>query len=288
MSSPAQPDLAAIAAKYGGAPEDSDFFRYPPGVQILARQLVDYKMPVPQGMSLARPNSLWNSALQAAAQLDPTFDATQYGARFGVRKDFTSGPTSKNLTALNTVINHLGEFKKVANQLDNSWFTPWNTVANKAQTIAGKQAVPNFETVRNAVASELTRVFRGTSGAEADVQAWQKAINSSESPEQLQGALDQAMGLIAGRVSALEDQWNRGIGKPRDFHFLSDKSRQLIQQLGYDPDALERGTTGTAEPRISAGSSQSGYSHTATGPNGQKIGFKNGKWYDVTTGEEVK
>lgn len=254
MSSAPQPIPAddPIAAKYGGVPEDNPFFRYPLNVQSLARQLVDYKIPLPSGFALARPNSPWNAALQAAGYLDPTFDATQYGSRYQLRKDFTSGTGAKALASLNMTINHLNGLREKSEALQNRSVTPWNAVANKVLTLEGDPRVTNFDMARNAVSNELTRLFRGTGGAEADIQAWKQTINSSESPEQLKGAIDTAISLLAGRAAALEDQWNKGIGKPRDFHFLSDQSRQIIQKLGYDPNSVEHGQVQTLQQQKQA------------------------------------
>jgi hypothetical protein len=246
-------DVDPIAAKYGGVPADNPFFRFPVNVQSLARQLVDYKIPMPAGFALARPNSPWNAALQAAVYLDPTFDATQYGARYALRRDFTSGNGAKALNSLNMTISHLNDLNQKADALNNRQVPAWNAVGNWLLTQeGGDPRVTNFNVTKNAVANELTRLFRGTGGAEADIQAWNQNINSSESPAQLKGAVETALHLLAGRAAALEDQWNKGIGKPRDFHFLSDQSKKIIGQLGYDPESVEHGEVTTIDQQKAA------------------------------------
>ena len=234
----AAPDtFESISARNGGIPVD--FFRYPPDVQKKALMLVNYQAPA-TGYMLTR-NAQWAAAADAAAVLDPNFNTALYDTRRKTQVDFTSGPTSKNLTSLNQTIGHLRALREKGDELKNAPFVPWNDLANWYEQKRGHPEVGNFNLAGDAVASELTRVFRGTGGNEADVMRFKKELSSSGSPDQIHGAVDMAMDLLASRIAALKQQYENGMGKTMNIRFFSPKAKALIQGLGYDPDLLEHG-----------------------------------------------
>jgi len=208
-----------------------------PGVTSVVRQLVDYKIQLPSGMALKTP--YWQQVLEKAGEFDPDFDASQYNVRLKLRQDFTSGKAADNVKSLNTVVGHLDKLHKAGQALDNSSIKKYNSVANWLASETGDKRVVAFEVARNAVANELTKVFRGTGGAEADIKSWKESIDTAGSPEQLQEAIDSAIDLMGSRLEALNSQYTKGMGKPRDFSFLDAKARKILKDLGADVDALD-------------------------------------------------
>lgn len=233
-----------------GSMAAGDISQYPQDVQNLAKQLVKYSIPLPSGMALANPKSPWNAAIQAAAILDPSFDASQYAIRKSLRQDFTSGKSAQAITSLNTVIGHLDTLSKRADELKNKLLPSYNRAANAVLSETGNPAVKNFEIARNAVADELLKVFRSTGGTESEVQAWKQQIDSSGSPEQLKGAVNQALELLGSRVAALQNQYERGLGKPKDFQFFTAKSREILKRLGANAESMESGSVGAATANL--------------------------------------
>ena len=214
--------------------------KYPSNIRTQAKGLADYRITI-SPFALTKP--YWQQAIQAAQEYDPTFDQSQYAIRQGVKKDFTSGATSKALTSLNTAIGHLDSLKDAAAKLNNfsSVATPLNGPVNWAESELGDPRVNNFNERANAVSTELTRAFRGSGGAEADVQAWRKNLPVNGSPDQQKEAIDGAIDLLSSRVGALKDQYQKGLGKPADFNFLNPKARSILTGMGYDPDKIEGG-----------------------------------------------
>ncbi|HUU89720.1 MAG TPA: hypothetical protein VM238_00765, partial [Phycisphaerae bacterium] len=47
--------------------------------------------------------------------------------------------------------------------------------------------------------------------------------------------------LLAGRIGETNSQYERGMGKPKDFHFLSDKSRRILSGMGVEVDVIDPG-----------------------------------------------
>lgn len=207
------------------------------GDQAIIKQLVDYKMPLPSGFALKSP--YWQGILQRAALFDPSFDASQYNVRLKLRNDFASGKAGQNIRSLNTAVAHLGELKKAADALDNSSMPLWNKIANAGLTQTGDSRVTKFLSAATAVEGELANVFKNSGATDQEIKAWRQNLDSSQSPEQLKNNLNTVIDLLGGRLSALQSQYETGMGKPKDFKMLSDKSRKILSGIGINVDAID-------------------------------------------------
>lgn len=226
-----------IAVRRGGI--DPQFFGYDPNIQRLATMLVNYQIQ-PSAFALSKPQ--WMAAAAAAQALDPNFDASQYGIRFGVRKAFTSGPDAANLTAIDTTMKHLNSLHDAIGDLHNTPIQPLNWLVNNAEQALMDYKMPTRYNMRSkAVADELTRVFRGTGGSEKDVQTWLANMSPNLGPDNQKEAVNSAMELLAGRIEAMRNKWERGFQAPADFTFFTDNAKKAIAKLGYDPNALDQG-----------------------------------------------
>lgn len=226
-----------IARRQGGI--DPAFFGYPQNIQNLARMLANYSI-MPSSLALAKPE--WMAAVAAAQYLDPSFDAAQYGIRYGVRRGFTSGQDAANLTAIDTTMKHLNSLHDAIAKLNNSPIQPWNWAVNTVeQKLLDDPRVQRFGMTSQAVADELTRVFRGTAGAERQVQEWKDKLSANLGKSNQNEAVDSAIELLAGRIEAMRNKWERGFQSPANFQFFTDNAKKAIARLGFDPEALNQG-----------------------------------------------
>lgn len=81
----------------------------PAGRRAQVQAIIDGRMELPKGFSLKNPQAY--QLMQDVVQSDPTFDATNYGARANAAKQFTSA-TSPNAPAnqirsVQTIANHM-------------------------------------------------------------------------------------------------------------------------------------------------------------------------------------
>lgn len=192
-------------------------------------------MPVPTGASLRSPQMA--QLMEMTSQYDPSFKAEDYATRVATRKDFTSGKSAQNITSFNTVLQHLGKLKADADALNNHDFTPLNAAGNTVEPFFGDPRVGNFNTDKTAVTSELVRAFRGTGGAEQDIKDWASSFDPNGSPAQINGAIQRGVQLLKGRMEALADQYQRGMGRARDpMTFLSPEAMSTFQALSTTGD----------------------------------------------------
>lgn len=202
------------------------------------KALSEGRLAFPAGFALKSP--YWQNMLQMVSQYDPTFDAINFNARVGTRKDFTSGTSAKSITALNTVIGHLNTFSKAADALDNTNLPAYNSIANWVSSNSGDPRVKQFENTRKAVADELTRVWRGTGGAEGDIQAWLNTMSAAGSPAQLHGVIKNIGDLLESRINALQDQYKRGMGTTEQpMQFLTREARTTLDRLEQKTSGVE-------------------------------------------------
>lgn len=241
----------------------------PESIRSQVKAVVEGRMQPPSGFALKSPQI--QALMRAAAQYEPGFDLTKWGARAATAKDFASGQAAKNVTSLNTVVGHLADLKEKADALDNYSIPTVNSVKNVFNSETGDPRVNNFNLARNAVADELAKVFKGSGISDHEIAQWKGTLNASQSPDQLKGAVKTAIGLMESRLYALNDQRDRGMNtssQPRDL--LTDKSKAALAKI----EAWANGDASKTE--VKSGVSEGA---TATNPQtGQKIVFKGGKW----------
>lgn len=205
-----------------------------PQISAQVKALAEGRMQFPAGFALKSP--YWQNMISMVAKYDPSFDAVNYNARAATRKDFTSGKSADNITALNTAIAHLGALSDSYKALNNSDFPSYNAVSNYLGNQLGDKSVQGpagrVSTEAEAVAHELAKVFRSTGMSEGEINAWKDKINTSAAPEQQKAIIDAAIELMNGRLEALNDRYTKGLGTTsQPLELLSPKSQQIIQRL---------------------------------------------------------
>lgn len=257
-------------------PTGDDFLKgLPPAIAGQVKAIAEGRQAPPTSMALRSP--MGQQLMAAVTQYDPTFDATNYGARAGVRNDFTRGKAAQAVNAMNTAIGHAGTLLDAADALNNTPFPILNSALNAGAQAIGDPRIQQFNVARNALAGELTKAFRGSPGSEKDIQEAQSSLNAAGSPEQMKAAIGQAMKLLASKKESLAEQYRKGFGAKSEPNFLDPHAQAALQKLqtgGIDVGAL----AGDESLPSQAASAQAAPTATATGPNGQKIGLVNGQW----------
>ncbi len=224
-----------------GAPnpiEQAKFLQgLPPDVATLVKQLADYK--IDPGSFSVKSGLTRSQMLALVSQYDPTYDQSQYKSRAALRQNFTSGQGAQNIRSINTAVQHLGELQKAANALGGGPIGAVNWVGNVASQLIGQPQVNKFDVAATAVESELANVFKGTGASDQEIKAWRSSISPNMSPSQLRATIQSAVDLMAGRLSALQSQWQSGMGKPADFQILNDNAKSILQQISPNFDASQ-------------------------------------------------
>lgn len=209
-------------------PTGDDFIKtLPANDQPIVKSVIDGRYPIPTGKAATSPE--WQRVVQLATQADPTFDAGNYPARAAARKDFTSGPTSKTITGLNTLAHHISTLDSAIDGLNNGKL-PWaNAVGNAFQSKTGDPRVNKFQVAANAVADEAAKVFAGSGSALADREKLASMFDPNMSPAQLKAATAQLSELVEGKLGGLQNQLDQGLGiGSRNIQVVSPEARKLF------------------------------------------------------------
>ncbi len=215
-----------------------------PAMQSEAEQIAFYKRQPPAGRMAMTPHMA--KVMQAAQEINPTFNAMNYANIQQGLKAFTTGEQGKNMTSLNTALGHLLSFTQSAEKLSNEDIKLWNRVSNKAAEEIGDPRLAAIQVDKTALASELTRLFRGTGGAEKDVEEWAKTLDRANSPAQFGAAVRELNKLISSRQNALKTQWETIKGAPSwdDMGFVAPETRQAVAKS----DVIARRMLGMKAP----------------------------------------
>jgi len=176
-----------------------------PGV---ARTNVWMQMPT----AVADPNNpggvIYTTRKGAIGQEAPQSVGTQVAKRSAI--DFTSGPDARTLTNFNTAQEHLKQLDSAATALGNGDTQLFNRIGNDFATATGSPAPTNFDAVKNAVAGEVSKTFKGSGATDAEISQIENTINRAQSPAQLRGAIKTYSDLMQSKKDALRQQYEQG------------------------------------------------------------------------------
>lgn len=213
------------------------------GRAATVKAMVEGRIAPPTGAALRSDKVA--KLLNDAAQYEPGFDASKWTRRNATSRDFASGGKSgQNVTSLNTVYGHIADLAEKGAALDNVDGWPVinsyiNDAKNAYSSGSGQAKVNDFNLARNAVADELSKVFKGAGISDHEIEQWKGTINTSQSPTQLKGAVKTAFGLIESRLHALNNARDAGMDTNTDFRELlnaESKAKQAKVQKWLDGD----------------------------------------------------
>lgn len=217
VTDPAHPKQLDV----GGQPNDANanltgeaFLKTLPAPVAAQVKMIAEGRQAPPSASSRSPQA--QALLRYAAQYDPTGDYTTWQGRAKTRTDFSPGGKSgQNVTSLNTALGHLDDLDRAVDNLHN---TPLQWVNEPAQWIGQnvgdphtQAAIADFNAKKKAAADELTRVFRGSSGNESDIQGYLRELNEVKSPTALHSTVKAMVRLLASRLDALSESRDRGM-----------------------------------------------------------------------------
>lgn len=252
-----QTSAAPGASQAPANPHGADFLKMlPPNIASEVQAYAEGRRPFPAGFALKSP--YFQSLIQMVGQYDPTFDALNYNARAKTRADFTSGKSSQTINALNTVIGHLDSLSTATDALNNTNVPVLNSVLNQISSkLLGRPNVTNFNTVKKAVADEVTKVWRQTGGSAADIKAASDNLDAANSPQQLHEAIAEYGHLLDSKLDALKTQYAQGMGTTdtTGLNVVTPQSQAVLDKLeakaaGQKPQSVPaEGTTGVVNGR---------------------------------------
>jgi hypothetical protein len=224
---------AAAAVTTGGAA--AELAQYPASTQSAVRGLLTYQVDpgtFPQRKYAKSGQMDRETAIGIAREIDPSYDEKQFGPRRKLIQDFTSGTSSQNIVSLNTAIQHLDRMAKSGAALNNTNNQAINAAKNTIMPWFGATAPGVYLKDVNAVADELSSLFKKTGATDVEIKGWKDEMSKAQTPAQIRTGIDEALELMGGRYDALRQKFETGMGRPQDFQMLSPASKAILKNLG--------------------------------------------------------
>lgn len=180
----------------------------------------------------------------------PGVDVDNLNQRVDTLKDFSSGPTSKNIVAFNTALQHLNTLNNIIPKLNNSPSEAFNGIAQPLEAATGVGNNPNvssFNTTKIALAGELATAYKNSGATQEEINSIQNSIKSSGNPDNLKAAVQSAVTLLGGKLKALQAKWGNTYNSPGDKQgpggnpIISPESQQIINSIGGEGQGQQEG-----------------------------------------------
>jgi hypothetical protein len=176
--------------------------------------------------------------LPLAKLIDPALEQFDYQTRAKSRADFTSGPSSKEIKAINTAIYHAGQLAQDTDKLGGVNVLPGvinpiiqgykRNIGNADYQVARK----DWDATSETLSTEIAKALNGGVPHAADKEHWRKVFEAAGSPQERQAAIASSMKLLEGRTHALATSYERGMGRARDsMSFIDDPNKAAFQEL---------------------------------------------------------
>lgn len=192
----------------------------------------------------------WSPAQQGAIlaevqSVDPSFSMADYPTQVATKRSFTSGEAAKSVRSINQLIGHLKALELAGKSLNNSDTLPvvTNTVANAVGGQLNRNLQRNlasYNRAADAVANETETMLRGSSSSgQGEREKMRASLGQNISPAALDGAIKTTVELMKSRLMELNDQYQKGVGRQRDFSVLNPGSRTILKSMGFDPYEMD-------------------------------------------------
>lgn len=202
-----------------------------------------------------------NAILAEVQQYDPAFSMADYPTQVATKKGFNTGKEATSVRSINQLIGHLDALDAAGKKLGNSDFPTWNAVGNYVGREMGNTKLQGslaaYNKAADAVANETETMLRGSSvSGEKERDAVRKGLSQNTTDAERKAAINMTLDLMRSRLTELEDQYTKGVGRQIDFDVLNKHSRAVLQKFGFD--AGER--TAGSDPKLQEFMSKNGIS----------------------------
>ncbi len=189
----------------------------------------------------AKTQAQINDIVTKATAIDPTFSINANKQRYAYKTQFNNpnGKDQQQITAINTALGHLAEFKTASDALGKSIFLPYNKLVNYLSTNVGNPKVAQLNTVVTALAGELASVYKG-GGAPTDqeTEQWRNSILSSFSNAQTSGVASTTASLISNKMQSVNSAYKNVMGAYPANPIIDPAQLKQLQDAGVDVSGI--------------------------------------------------
>lgn len=171
-----------------------------------------------------------------AKRFNKDFNEQNYPASQRAYTNFNAGPESRTVRSLNVATDHLDTLRQAAAALGNGNITLANGILQKYREETGSPLPTNFDSIKQAVSSEIAKVVVGGPTALQDRDEMSNRASRSQSPDQLNGIFDGFTKLMGGQMKGLKQQYESTTYRKDFDKYLLPSTRNAINSVISDPN----------------------------------------------------
>lgn len=182
------------------------------GMAGMVDALGGYKLDPSQAFSRMAP-AMKAGVIAEVQKKYPDYDPTTYAAKTKAARDFGSGALGNQMRSFQVGLDHLDQFGKLADALDNGNVQLINKFGNAIAAQTGNPAPTNFDAAKAIIAKEVIKSVVQGGGGVGERQEAERILDSAKTPKQLKGAITTLTNLMSAQHDALLQQ-RRAAGLP--------------------------------------------------------------------------
>ncbi len=203
----------------------------PPGRAARAKMIGDYEespadLPTRGGVRAA--------AVADAKKYNKDFNEQNYQSSQRAYSNFVAGPEARTVRSLNVATDHLDTLRQAAAALKNGQIPMFNNIVNHYREMTGSPLTTNFDSIKQAVSSEIAKTIVGGQTALQDRDEMSNRARNADSPDQLFGIFDQFTKLMGGQMKGLRQQYESGTYRKDFDKFLLPSTKKAIDAVSKD------------------------------------------------------
>lgn len=185
----------------------------------LSQTVADKIRAIADGRSILPPRSssgpigMLNEMMsQHLLQYDPGYDYTDPAKRMKTAQAYSAGgKVGQGINALGTALQHGAELSDLIENLNNTNFPKYNSIAQWVKNNTGSPEVKQFINVRDKFADEMTKAWGAS--ALGDRKAAIDTLATTDSPKTLKKLMNDNVTLLMGKYNEARDQYKSDMGK---------------------------------------------------------------------------
>jgi Phage tail lysozyme len=209
-SAPYQKTVDAIQS---GATGDDFLKAADPQVGAVAKNLAEYKVAPPTGKQAESPQA--KMMLAAAQAIDPNYDPSQYKPRLALKQSFTNGKDAEEIKSYNMVMDHIASADERIDSMGNTRSSlinaPYNAIRGQISPEFQRNQA-KMDTDLDLAIKEANKATAGKAITATEEKAWHEKLSSNTAPEATHATLQDFLEKIHGRMEAVAEKWNSGMG----------------------------------------------------------------------------
>ena len=171
-------------------------------------------------------------ATERALELDSKFTPMRYDQVNAVIKRYTSGKDHEVLLNTGTAVNHLAQFKDIAQQTPgNTNVSSWNTFYQNLTKYGNAPELKSKEAMAGFVAGELVKAASGGHGSMTERTHLEGQLMKANTPAEIVAIVDNSIKLAHGRYSSMKASYEGSTGR-KDFDSLVGMPEEAKREFG--------------------------------------------------------